>query len=670
VTLTNIVYSSSSADGGSVGVPIDLSGVAELQNVSETNTVTFRLVNHGAVSSAGGWYLYDKGNSTNYDFELRGTICSNPPVFGVTGGGSNCVGSGVAIGLGSSTPGVTYHLYRNGGATLVSSKAGTGGAISFGAQTVADTYTVEAVRNSGGCAVSMTGSATVVINDLPGTPSNLVAVTSESQVDLSWEAPAAPVTGYLIYRRLQSGSYGSALATNPGAGSVTYTDATAINGNTYYFKVVALNHGCAGSDADEAEAAMPSGCESGYTPTMASPGNKTVAINYSLSHAITASEVSADCPAPTLTHSTLPAWMSFIDNVSGQYRTRTFSSGILTGSDKVGTYPITVTATDTEIPPNSTSVTFLVYVGSASESAFNNTGVRPPSQATWSVGITNLDLASGSNYDLVWNTTPGVAYDVYSASSFPGGSWTPVAENQITSGTSNLYTVSASGERTYFQVVPRGMARGTNGVWGILAPSIPTGFSFFAPPLPTDLDFGGTLGDLLINALPANTYVYIMTPGNNASWTTLLRNNDGDWVHTAGPALSTLSPGQGMFINRPSGTTAPVFSGPVGNTGVRTNTVVEGFNLIGLSEGKSLPASTAFESANPYADPGANESLSDQVVIQNANGSWRRLIRRPDGTWYDTNNPNSPANTSLTLEPGKAYYYIRRSNNGQGTLTF
>jgi hypothetical protein len=161
-----------------------------------------------------------------------------------------------------------------------------------------------------------------------------------------------------------------------------------------------------------------------------------------------------------------------------------------------------------------------------------------------------------------------------------------------------------------------------------------------------------------------------MTPGNNASWTTLLRNNDGDWVHTAGPALSTLSPGQGMFINRPSGTTAPVFSGPVGNTGVRTNTVVEGFNLIGLSEGKSLPASTAFESANPYADPGANESLSDQVVIQNANGSWRRLIRRPDGTWYDTNNPNSPANTSLTLEPGKAYYYIRRSNNGQGTLTF
>ena len=72
---------------------------------------------------------------------------------------------------------------------------------------------------------------------------------------------------------------------------------------------------------------------------MASPGNKTVAINYSLSHAITASEVSADCPAPTLTHSTLPAWMSFSDNVSGQYRTRTFSSGILTGSDKVRIVP-------------------------------------------------------------------------------------------------------------------------------------------------------------------------------------------------------------------------------------------------------------------------------------------------------------------------------------------
>ena len=670
VTLTNIAYSSSSADGGSVSVPIDLSGVADLQNVPETNTVTFRIVNHGAASAAGGWYVYDKGNSTNYDFELRGTICSNPPVVTVTGGGSNCLGGGVAVGLSSSTPGVTYYLYRNGGATLVTNKAGTGGAISFGTQTAADTYTVEAVRNSGGCAASMSGSATVVINELPGTPSNLVAMTSENQVDLSWQAPEAPVTGYLIYRRLASGAYGAALATNQGAGSLAYTDLTAINGNSYYYKVAALNHGCSGSDADEALAVMPSGCATGYPPTMASPGNKTVAINYSLSHAITASEVSEDCPAPTLTHSTLPAWMSFSDNVTGQFRTRTFTSGILTGSEKVGTYPITVTATDTELPPNSTSVTFLVYVGSAGESAYNNTSVRPPSQATWSVGITNLAPVSGSNYDLVWNTTPGVAYDVYTASSFPGASWSVVAGNQITSGTSNLYTVTASGERSYYQVVPRGMNAGTNGVWGVLSLAVPTGFSFYAPPLLTDLDFAGELGDVLAAALPANTYAYIMTPGENAAWTTLLRNNDGDWVHVAGPALSTLQPGQGLFINRLGGSSAPVFSGPVGNTGAEQITLEVGYNLIGLSEGKTLAASSAFESANPYGDASANESLCDQVVIQNSNGTWRRLIRRANGTWYDTANPNSSANTSLTLEPGKAYYYIRRSNNGQGTLTF
>lgn len=100
------------------------------------------------------------------------------------------------------------------------------------------------------------------------------------------------------------------------------------------------------------------------------------------------------------------------------------------------------------------------------------------------------------------------------------------------------------------------------------------------------------------------------------------------------------------------------------------NTIEVGFNLIGISEGKTLAASTAFESVTPYGDPGTNESLSDQVVILNSNGSWRRLIRRSNGTWYDTANPNSAGNTTLTLEPGKAYYYIRRSNNGQANLSF
>lgn len=104
-------------------------------------------------------------------------------------------------------------------------------------------------------------------------------------------------------------------------------------------------------------------------------------------------------------------------------------------------------------------------------------------------------------------------------------------------------------------MVPQGQSRTDRGVWGVVRPTIPVGISFLAPPvLPAaDLDFSGTLGDVLAADLPANTLAYIMTPGNNASWTTLLRNNDGDWVHQAGPAVTTLDPGQGILISRPSG---------------------------------------------------------------------------------------------------------------------
>jgi kumamolisin len=73
VDLTNLSFSVSTSSGGSLG-PIDLSGIAALQNVSAGTAITFRIVSYGASSSGGTWYIWDLASSTAPDLALQGTI--------------------------------------------------------------------------------------------------------------------------------------------------------------------------------------------------------------------------------------------------------------------------------------------------------------------------------------------------------------------------------------------------------------------------------------------------------------------------------------------------------------------------------------------------------------------------------------------------------------------
>jgi len=87
--------------------------------------------------------------------------------YTVTGSGAYCSGgTGLNIGLSSSNTGINYQLYANG-SVAGSPVTGTGSAISFGAQTVAGTYTVVAANATSMCTVNITSSATVSINALP-----------------------------------------------------------------------------------------------------------------------------------------------------------------------------------------------------------------------------------------------------------------------------------------------------------------------------------------------------------------------------------------------------------------------------------------------------------------------------------------------------------------------
>jgi hypothetical protein len=86
-----------------------------------------------------------------------------PTAFNVTGGGSYCEGgSGIMVGLSGSQPGVNYTLVPGGSVV-----AGTGNAISFGLR-LAGIYSVTAKSAATNCTNNMIGSATVVMNPLPG----------------------------------------------------------------------------------------------------------------------------------------------------------------------------------------------------------------------------------------------------------------------------------------------------------------------------------------------------------------------------------------------------------------------------------------------------------------------------------------------------------------------
>jgi hypothetical protein len=107
-------------------------------------------------------------------------VCTTPTSYTVTGGGSYCSGgSGVAIGLNGSQSSVSYQLY-NGASTVGSAVSGTGSSISFGNQTTAGTYTIVATGSGSFCTspITMTGSASIIINYVPSQPSAIAGSTT------------------------------------------------------------------------------------------------------------------------------------------------------------------------------------------------------------------------------------------------------------------------------------------------------------------------------------------------------------------------------------------------------------------------------------------------------------------------------------------------------------
>ncbi len=170
-----------------------------------------------------------------------------PQTITVGNGGNYCVGgSGQPIGLVSTVLGTSYQLML-GGAPIGAPVAGSGGAITFGNQTTAGTYTVLATIGATGCQTTMSGSVTITINPLPFAYTVVgggsYCIGNAAGVSIGLNGSALNIN-YQLYYTASGGSPVTVGGPVPGTGASITFPGPALGGtftNVGSYSVVAVN---------------------------------------------------------------------------------------------------------------------------------------------------------------------------------------------------------------------------------------------------------------------------------------------------------------------------------------------------------------------------------------------------------------------------------------------
>ena len=120
-------------------------------------------------------------------------------------------------------------------------------------------YKVRVVATNHGGSTTSSNIIDVAVVSAPGAPTAVSATPGDTQLIVSWTAPSSnggsAITGYKVEKKEGSGSYAIAVA-NTGSDAVTYTATGLTNGNSYTFKVSAINS-AAGTSAASTESQTP-----------------------------------------------------------------------------------------------------------------------------------------------------------------------------------------------------------------------------------------------------------------------------------------------------------------------------------------------------------------------------------------------------------------------------
>jgi len=186
------------------------------------------------------------------------------------------------------SPITNYRIYRSTTGGGETPQATIGNVLTYSDTAVTNGvtyyYEVSALNNVGEGPRSSEASATPIApTTAPGAPRDLGAVAGDATVALAWSSPSSDggsaITNYKVYRGTISGQL-SLLATLPNV--LSYTDSAVTNGQTYYYKVTAVNAVGEGPRSNEASGTPTSGQTVPSPPRQlnATPGEAQVTLTW------------------------------------------------------------------------------------------------------------------------------------------------------------------------------------------------------------------------------------------------------------------------------------------------------------------------------------------------------------------------------------------------------
>ncbi len=252
---------------------------------------------------------------------------------------------------------------------------------------------------------------------VPSSPTGLTATAGNSQITLSWTVPSSnggsAITGYNVYRGTTSGSEGTTPVGTASGSTLSYTDTGLTNGQTYFYKVTAVN---------SVGQSMPSN-EASATP--AAPSTVPSAPTGLTANTISSSQINLSWTAPSNGGSAITGykierstdggttWSTTVAN-TGSASTTYSDTGLAASTaytyrvsaiNSTGTSLSSNTAsatTSSATPPSTTQVTITVNSVNLSGSPISgmSTVIRYTNGTTISEGFTpvSFKVTSGTTY--------------------------------------------------------------------------------------------------------------------------------------------------------------------------------------------------------------------------------------------------------------------------------